>query len=268
MFSDSTVELRRRDVGDTAHSSQLRWRRRGGDAFVLRGRVQRAVKWAMIGTVAEQTGSSWPPAGGSKPPRLPDQQQASLAWLSRAQMAEVDRVMTEDLGIHLIQMMEHAGRHLAVLARERFLADAPAGRSVVVLAGTGGNGGGGLVAARRLHAWGAEVHIVTTAAPQRYNAVLAAQLNIAERLGIAIAEQPPPGHHAIVIDALVGYSLVGELRGQVAVLAMPKVGLRAHGAHVGELYLADISVPPTVYEPVVGHAVASPFGAADLVRLR
>jgi NAD(P)H-hydrate epimerase len=70
--------------------------------------------------------------------------------LDSAQMREVDRVMVEDYHIELLQMMEHAGRHLAHLARERFLQGNPVGRRVVVLAGPGGNGGGALVAARRL----------------------------------------------------------------------------------------------------------------------
>ena len=42
-------------------------------------------------------------------------------------------------------MMENAGRNLALLARQRFLQDDPRGKRVIVLAGTGGNGGGALV---------------------------------------------------------------------------------------------------------------------------
>ena len=37
-------------------------------------------------------------------------------------MIEVDRAMIEDYRIELIQMMENAGRALAVVARARFLA--------------------------------------------------------------------------------------------------------------------------------------------------
>lgn len=53
-------------------------------------------------------------------------------------------------------------------------------------------------------------------------------------------------------------------------LALPKRGLLAPGARgaVGELYLADIGVPPQLYaRPPLGLAVASPFGAADVVRI-
>lgn len=40
----------------------------------------------------------------------------ALPWLSVAQMREVDRLMIEEMGISLLQMMENAGRHLAAVA--------------------------------------------------------------------------------------------------------------------------------------------------------
>ncbi|HET60384.1 MAG TPA: NAD(P)H-hydrate epimerase, partial [Chloroflexi bacterium] len=72
-------------------------------------------------------------------------------------MREVDRLMIEQFHISLVQMMENAGRNLAALAIERFLDKNPNGKRVVILAGRGGNGGGGLVCARRLHNWGATI---------------------------------------------------------------------------------------------------------------
>src|SRR5262249_40569114 len=78
-----------------------------------------------------------------------------LPALTTEQMREVDRVMVEDLHIELVQMMENAGRSLAELAIDRF---SPG--SVTVLAGPGGNGGGGLVAARHLANRGCQVQVV------------------------------------------------------------------------------------------------------------
>jgi len=52
-------------------------------------------------------------------------------------------------------------------------------------------------------------------------------------------------------------------------LALPKEGLRAPGvdACVGELYLADISVPPALYA-ALGLPVPLIFAASDIVHLR
>src|SRR3990172_7771139 len=65
------------------------------------------------------------------------------------QMRDIDRIATEETGPNLFQMMENAGRSLAMLVIERL------GRrwnesKVLVLAGAGGNGGGGICAARHL----------------------------------------------------------------------------------------------------------------------
>ena len=54
--------------------------------------------------------------------------------ISTEQMIEVDRLMIEKYGIELIQMMENAGRCLAILAKERFLKKRLSKKQVVVLA--------------------------------------------------------------------------------------------------------------------------------------
>lgn len=65
------------------------------------------------------------------------------------QMREIDRIAMEETGPNLFQMMENAGRNLALLAIE-FLGQDWTNSRVVVLAGEGGNGGGGICAARHL----------------------------------------------------------------------------------------------------------------------
>jgi len=76
----------------------------------------------------------------------------NIPFVTADQMREVDRAMVEDYGISLLQMMENAGRGLAHLARGRFLDGDPRGRRVLVLAGTGGNGGGGTIS-RASNSW-------------------------------------------------------------------------------------------------------------------
>lgn len=234
--------------------------------------------------------------------------------LSTGQMREVDRLMIEEYGIALIQMMESAGRHLAHLARSRFLGGEALGCEVVVLAGTGGNGGGGLVCARWLSNWGARVTVLPSGSGERMGEVPRHQLAILERMGVTIRETgnaadiPPAG---LIVDALVGYSLRGAPRGATAALvraanaheapilsldvpsgvdsttgqvydpairasatmtlALPKEGLSVPQTReqVGELYLADIGVPPRLYaRPSLGLEVGPIFAREEILRLR
>jgi NAD(P)H-hydrate epimerase len=228
-------------------------------------------------------------------------------------MLEVDRAMIEDYGITLMQMMENAGRNLAHLARARFLDGDPRGKGVVVLAGTGGNGGGALVCARRLHGYGADVRVFVTRPDASFAPIPAHQLAILRRLEVPIARPDrlaTAGTPALIVDGVIGYSLRGVPRGPAAALirwanagpapilsldapsgldatsgtahdpaitaaatltlALPKAGLRAPGAaiHIGELYLADIGVPPALYAgPGLGLTVGPIFAESDILRL-
>ena len=150
--------------------------------------------------------------------KLPEVSADALELLSTEEMIEVDRLMTDELKIELMQMMENAGRNLARLCINRFLHD-PQTKHVLVMAGTGGNGGGALVAARRLHQWGATVSVLTTKPDEAYAGVPAHQLGILRRLGMEIdsTEIPEPQSAPdIILDGLIGYSLKGEPRGRAA----------------------------------------------------
>ncbi len=135
--------------------------------------------------------------------------------VTRDQMTEVDRLMVDFYGISLLQMMENAGRGLAIVAREHFLKGRVANKSVVVLAGTGGNGGGALVAARRLRIWGATVRVVLTRPAAEYKGISAVQLSILQQMGVLIMSEPHTGSE-LILDGLIGYSLKGAPQGRVA----------------------------------------------------
>lgn len=201
-----------------------------------------------------------------------------IGWVTEAQMIEVDRVMTEDLGIALIQMMENAGRSLA-----RVVCDVFDPHTVAIAVGSGGNGGGGMVCARHLANLGVDVTVVATRPRRELDGVPAHQADILDRSAIPVAQNLPPAD--VAVDAVVGYSLAGPPRGRAlqlveelerfagpvvsldtpsgldvttgqapgavvdaaltVTLALPKVGLR-DAPQVGALLLADISVPPEV----------------------
>lgn len=200
------------------------------------------------------------------------------------EMREVDRIAVEETGPNLFQMMENAGRNLAATAIEMLGADwrtAP----VVVLAGTGGNGGGGLAAGRHLANRGVAVTAVLVDEP-RPAGVTRAQLDLYRHAGGEVSGAAGAvDEAALIVDAIVGYGLLSAPRGRVAdlisfadaspapvlaldvpsgvdatsgetpgvavcaaatmTLALPKTGLAAPG--VGALYLADIGIPAEVY---------------------
>ena len=92
----------------------------------------------------------------------------------------------------------------------------------MVLAGAGGNGGGGIACARHLHNRGFDVAIVLDRAAAALTGAPAAQLAILAAAGLAPAdpgEAPGLVHGAdLVVDALIGYSLAGAPRGRTAEL--------------------------------------------------
>jgi len=226
--------------------------------------------------------------------------------LTTDQMKEVDRLMIEEFGVELMQMMENAGRNLAELTG-RILDNSLVGRSVCVLCGRGNNGGGGMVAARHLHNRGAKVHVIRVAGGLKD--VPAKQWNILEYMGLHNESYFELSDADIILDALIGYGLQGDPRPEVAVwidkinaagepvlaldipsgldttsgkpssltvqadatmtLALPKVGLMSESArpYVGDLYLADIGVPPELYSKI-GLEVRSIFEKESIFKLR
>lgn len=136
--------------------------------------------------------------------------------LAAYQMREVDRLMVEEFEIDLLQMMELAGRHLAHLARERFLGGDVAERSVVVLAGAGGKGGGALVAARRLHNWGARVRVFVTRARTDVASEARHQLDVLSKMAVSLAPADAIDTVSLtdlVIDGVIGCGLSGPPTG-------------------------------------------------------
>lgn len=136
---------------------------------------------------------------------------AEIPVISVSQMIEVDRLMIEEYQITLLQMMENAGRALGRLGAELFFGNDPCGRRVTVLAGSGGNGGGALVAARRLVGWGASVQCCLASRSTELSPAVKHQLASLEKIGAPIVEQErlDSVKPELIIDGLIGYSLHG-----------------------------------------------------------
>ncbi len=148
------------------------------------------------------------------------------AWceplLDAERVRAADRWAIDVAGVPSLELMERASRGLADLVMEV----APDGR-VVVVCGSGNNGGDGYAAARMLRETGRQVVVLAVAAPDELTGDARIQ---AERLPGAAPLAFDSGAlegAAVIVDAVLGTGFAGELRGVVgeAVAALA-------GAHV------------------------------------
>ena len=132
------------------------------------------------------------------------------------QMREVDRIAMEETGPNLYQMMENAGRNLATLALET-LADERCESRILVLAGTGGNGGGGICAARHLANRGFETALCL-AEPFHLSEVAKWQRHVfgATRGKVLSPAELAGEKFDLILDALIGYGLASAPTGAYA----------------------------------------------------
>ena len=255
-----------------------------------------------------------------------------LPALSAAQMRDVDRLATQDVGLDLLMMMENAGRALALVVRDSLPAPAQADAQtdaqadeddsgpILVFAGSGNNGGGALAAARHLRIWGYRPAVVLSGPPAALGEAAALQHRILHKDGMRFLWPGAPGfdarfpalleESAIVVDGLIGYGMHGPLQGDVAVLvevmldraapavislnipsgfdattgAVYNLGVVATAtltlaqlksgllqgdaaAAVGEILLADIGIPRSVYEKLNIAVRPDVFAAGPIVRV-
>ncbi len=215
--------------------------------------------------------------------------EGGFVYLTAEEMAESDQSAIEDYGIDVLSLMENAGSAVATLARN-MLGGEMKDAKICFLIGKGNNGGDGLVAARHLRNWGAEVKVVLAGDKGELKEVPGKQLVIIEKMGISV--QGPErvfGEQDLIVDSLLGYGSTGDPRGGVAELirrangsqtpilavdipsgldattgepgepcisagmtvtfGFPKTGFLNPNSrgYVGELYLADISLPEPIY---------------------
>lgn len=200
------------------------------------------------------------------------------------QMRELDRIATDETGPTLLQMMENAGRSLALLTMDLLTSRFRSTR-VVILAGGGGNGGGGICGARHLSNHGVNVSLYLAASDRLSDAASLQRKVFRSTAGSEISagqlmERAPD----FIVDALIGYSLkpchseamsklirwangqsvpilsldvpsgveatTGLVREEAIrpkwtlTLALPKSGLNPRNS--GQLFLTDIGIPVPV----------------------
>jgi len=144
---------------------------------------------------------------------------AGRSWrdgASKDEMREIDRRAEQEYGLTPFLLMEVAGLAVARVAR-RLVEETTRGGRVAVLTGPGNNGGDGMVAARRLSAWGTQLEVITSYPLEDAKGLSRTQLEILEALGLDVHPWDGTLPSAdLLVDALLGFGSSGEPRGWVA----------------------------------------------------
>jgi len=213
--------------------------------------------------------------------------------LALEQFREMDYYAVNQCNLPVELMMENAGLQLANLVA----ASAKKSDTIQIGVGNGNNGGGGLVAARRLAGWGYKIHLslfteINRELPKRqlerailFGAVpesipnpdvwVDAWLGFSQRLPlkwnllktIDTANNSPA--LKISLDIPTGY--LGDLNtvffkaDKVLTLAAPKKILYHLDAGT-ELYVADLGIPEAVYK--LFNTGMLPFNKSNIIRLK
>lgn len=177
------------------------------------------------------------------------------------QMAFIDRLMADRYKVAPVQLMEHAGYAVAAFTR-MLLPDADAlDQPVVLVAGSGGNGGDALVAARLLHAWGAKPTVVLARPAGQMEGLPADHMASVTACGIpvldgaTIASLPDA---AVIVDGLLGSGATGHPTGTTARL----IGMA--NAHHARVLAIDV---PSGLDATTGVANDPCIAASDTLTL-
>lgn len=215
----------------------------------------------------------------------------SVPAVTADEMRRIDRIAVDELGLTILQMMENAGRNLAANSR-LLLRD---GR-VIILAGAGGNGGGGLACARHLTNRDVPITVILDRDPAAFEGATATQYSILKAMGVPMTTAHDRIASAdLIVDALIGYGLedaprgrAGDLVEEVSATNTPVLSLDIPSGYdattgetpgtaihpdrtltlalpktglqniPGELYVADIGIPVVPFRRL-GLSYTNPF---------
>ena len=130
-------------------------------------------------------------------------------------MQEIGRLMTHIYGISFIQMMENAGFNLALLAK-KMSGGSMLDKKVCITIGGGIKGGTGLVCARHLSNWGAEVTCLLVKYGSDFKPLAAQQLETVRQMPISVValgkniQYIKWEQYRLIIDAMIGTGLRDE----------------------------------------------------------
>ena len=142
-----------------------------------------------------------------------------LPALSRAELAELDRVAIERYAIPGVVLMENAGRGACEVVLERLAARGSPAGPVGIVCGPGNNGGDGWVVARHLAIAGVEVALAASGPASALGGDAATMRAIVDRMRLEVDDlsvEPGPARArerfercGLLVDALLGTGFTG-----------------------------------------------------------
>jgi hydroxyethylthiazole kinase-like uncharacterized protein yjeF len=156
-------------------------------------------------------------AGGSRDESVPSAPPAPKAFiLDRDSVRSVDRAAIEDYGIPGIVLMENASRALAREAMRMLEQGGAPGGVVLIVCGSGNNGGDGWALARHLHNAGARPIVAVLGEPRPesdagINCAICRKMSIPE---ISVDEIDDHAGADLIVDAIFGTGLDRPVKGR------------------------------------------------------
>lgn len=126
------------------------------------------------------------------------------------QMKEADRYTIEELGVPSLVLMERAALQTVELMEKKGIDMS----RVLVVCGSGNNGGDGFAVARILTEKGRRADILFVGKESSMSSECRRQKEIAEKMGLNILTEFPRACYSVVVDAVFGVGLSREIEGK------------------------------------------------------
>lgn len=130
--------------------------------------------------------------------------------LNAQQMKEADGRMIHEMGIPSLVLMERAALQCVNTMKEEQVDFS----SVLIVCGSGNNGGDGFAIARMLHEEQIPVDIAFVGRMESRSEETKAQMQILENLGLTIVNELPEKKYSLIIDAVFGIGLCRKIEGK------------------------------------------------------
>lgn len=133
---------------------------------------------------------------------------------SAAEARALDRLAMEEGSLPGIVLMKRAGRAAWQLLRELW----PSARTITVVCGGGNNGGDGYIVAALAARQGIGARLIAATDPARLRGDAALARDFARAAGVVAEPVNTPLDGDVIVDALLGTGVTGEVRGHYATL--------------------------------------------------